>query len=47
MRREGHVARVEEMKNARKILIGNLKGNGSFGRINAGGRMILKWILKT
>jgi hypothetical protein len=35
-----------EMRNAYKILVGNLEGKRPFGRLGVHGRIILKWILR-
>jgi hypothetical protein len=45
MRLVGHVARVEEMKNAYKILVGKPEGKRQLGRQGIDERMILKWVL--
>jgi hypothetical protein len=37
---------MEEMKNAHKILIGNLNGRNHFRGMGVDGRIILKWIMK-
>jgi hypothetical protein len=41
-----HVARMRQMRNAHKILIGNLKGKSNLGDLDVNGRIILEWILK-
>jgi hypothetical protein len=45
MRWAEHVARMGEMINACKILIGKPEGNTELGYVDIGGRIILKRIL--
>jgi hypothetical protein len=45
MRWAGYEARMMEMRNAYKILIGKHKGKRPLGRPKLDGRIILKWIL--
>jgi hypothetical protein len=44
MRSSEHVARMEEMRNACKLLSGNLKGKDHSENIGFDGRIILEWI---
>jgi hypothetical protein len=37
-----HVARMEEMRGVYRVLVGKLEGNRPLGRLNCGGRIILK-----
>jgi hypothetical protein len=46
MRRAGHVALMAEKKNACRILVRVPEGNRPTGRINVGGRMIIKLIFE-
>jgi hypothetical protein len=41
----GHVARVGEMKNAYKILVGKSEGKERSETIDVDGRIMLEWIL--
>jgi hypothetical protein len=43
---DGHVARREEIRNAFKMLIGNLKVSYRLRDVGVDGRNILKWRLK-
>jgi hypothetical protein len=45
MRWVGHVAPVEEMKNACRIWSGNLTGRDHSEDLGVNGRLILEWIL--
>jgi hypothetical protein len=45
MRWMGHVARMGEMRNAYKILVGKPKRKRPLGRTKRKGRIILEWIL--
>jgi hypothetical protein len=47
MRWAGHVARMGVMRGAYRVLVGNRLGKRPLGRLNCGGRIILKWIFKT
>ena len=40
----GHVARMEQSRNAYRILVGKPEGKRSLGRPRRDGRLILKWI---
>ena len=42
----GHVARIGEMRVAYRVLVGNPEGKRPLGRLNCGGRIILKWVFK-
>jgi hypothetical protein len=42
----GHVARIEERKNAYTILVGKPEGRRPLGRPRSRGWTILKWILE-
>jgi len=46
MRWAGHVARMGEMRGAYRVLVGKPLGKRPLGRLNCGGRIILKWIFK-
>jgi hypothetical protein len=46
MRCAGHVARMVEMRNVYKILVGKRERKISHGRPRHNGRIKLKWILK-
>jgi hypothetical protein len=41
-----HVARVEQVRNTYKVLIGNMKGRWHFGNLGVDVRVILKCVLK-
>jgi hypothetical protein len=43
---ERHVARMDEEKNACRNLVAKSEGMRPFGRVDVGGWIILKWILK-
>jgi hypothetical protein len=45
MRREGHVGRMGEKRNAYSILVGKPEGKRQLGRPRLSGWTILKWIL--
>jgi hypothetical protein len=45
-RMDGHIARVGEIRNAYRIIVGNLKWAKRLGHLGVGGRIILKEILK-
>jgi hypothetical protein len=45
LRWAGHVARMEEGRNAFKIVTGNLTGKRPLGRLGIDGRTILEWVL--
>jgi hypothetical protein len=47
MRWEGHVARMEERRNAYRILVGNPEGRNQWENQDIGGWTISKWILET
>jgi len=47
MRWAGRVVRMGEMRNAYKILVGNLKGRDHSDDPDVGGRIILEWISVT
>jgi hypothetical protein len=46
MRCAGHVARIGEKRNVYRILVGKPEGKRPLGRLDVGGRIILKWILE-
>ena len=46
LRWTGHVARMEEVRSAFKLLAGTPTGKRPLKRPRAGGRTILEWILK-
>jgi hypothetical protein len=46
MRWAGHVTRMEEMRNAYKILVGNLKRRDRWEDLGIDGKIILEWILE-
>jgi hypothetical protein len=39
-----YVARIEEKRNAHRVLVGNRKRQ--LGRLHVGGRITIRWILK-
>jgi len=45
MRLTEHVARMGEMRNAYKTLVGNLKGGDDSKNLGVDGKIILEWIL--
>jgi hypothetical protein len=45
MRWAGHVAGMEEMRNAHKILVQKPEGKRQLGRPRCDGRIILKWFV--
>jgi hypothetical protein len=45
LRWEGHVARMEEMRNMRTISVGNMKGREHSEDLGIVGEIILQWIL--
>jgi hypothetical protein len=46
LRWEGHVACIEDMRKAYKILLDNLKGRDHLEDIGMDAKMILEWIIK-
>jgi hypothetical protein len=42
----GHVSCVGEKRNACRVLVGKPEGTRPLGRLDIGGRIILRWILK-
>jgi hypothetical protein len=42
--RVGRVPRMEEMRSAHKMMVGNLKGRDHLTGVGVDGRIILKWI---
>jgi hypothetical protein len=44
MRRAGHVARMGEKRNAKRILVGKPEGKRPLGRQDVSEWIILKWI---
>ena len=42
----GHVARMGDMRNAHRVLVGNLMERGHLEDLGVNGRIILKWIFK-
>jgi hypothetical protein len=47
MRWVGHVAQMEQVRNAYRILLGKPEGKRPLGCPKLDGRIILKWIIKT
>jgi hypothetical protein len=45
MRWVGHIAHIDGVGNACRVLVGNLKGTGHSDDLGVGGRIILEWIL--
>jgi hypothetical protein len=43
---DGNVARIGEMKNVHKILVGRPKGRGPLKELGENGKIILEWILE-
>ena len=41
-----HVARMVDMRGARRVLVGNLLERGHLEDLGVNGRIILKWIFK-
>jgi uncharacterized protein (UPF0128 family) len=46
MRRAGHVARMEEKRNAYRVMVWKLEGSNNLENLSVDGRIILKLILK-
>jgi hypothetical protein len=46
MRWAGHSARIGAKMNAHRMLVGKPEEKGPLGRLDVGGRIILKWILE-
>jgi hypothetical protein len=46
MRLTGHVARMEEKRNAYRVLVGKPERKTPLGRLDVGGRIPLKWNLE-
>jgi hypothetical protein len=42
----GHVARMGEKRNAYRIFVEKPEGKRPLGRLDVGGRIILKWIVE-
>jgi hypothetical protein len=42
----GHVARIGEMRNAYKMLVGNLKGGDHLEELSVDGKTLLEWMLE-
>jgi hypothetical protein len=43
---DDHIARMEVIRNAYKILVRNLKGRNYLEYLGVGGRMILHWVFE-